>query len=78
MESENLLPCSQQPATGPYFETGESSPHLPSQFLKIHFNIIILLRLGLPRDLFPSRFATKTLHALLSRACSIQCQSHLP
>jgi hypothetical protein len=77
MESESLLPGSQQPDTGPYFETGESSPHFPSHFFKFHFNIIVHLRLGLPRDLFPSGFATKTLHTLPSRACYIPCKSHL-
>jgi len=35
MESEGLLPCSQQPATG------QSSPHDPFYFLKVRFNIIL-------------------------------------
>ena len=33
----------------------------PSHFLKIHFNIIPHLRLGLPNGLFPSGFPTRTL-----------------
>jgi hypothetical protein len=32
MESEGLLPCSQQPAIGPYLEPAESSQYLPTQF----------------------------------------------
>jgi hypothetical protein len=33
MEPEGLLPSSQQPATGPYSDPDESSPHLPTLFL---------------------------------------------
>jgi hypothetical protein len=52
-----LLPCSQEPSTGPYPEPDQSSsyhqPHLIS--LKIHFLILSThLRLGQPSDLFPS------------------------
>jgi hypothetical protein len=34
MESEGSLTCSQQPATGPYLEPDESSPHLANRDLK--------------------------------------------
>jgi hypothetical protein len=40
MQPESSLLCSQKPATGPYPEPDESSPHSPTLFLKIHFNII--------------------------------------
>jgi len=33
MEPEGSLPCSQQPTSGPYSESDESSPHHPSLFL---------------------------------------------
>jgi hypothetical protein len=41
MEPEDSLPCSQEPATGPYTEPDESNPHPPTYMTKIHFNIIL-------------------------------------
>ena len=40
MESEGLLPHSQEAATSPYPESAQYISCLPSQFLKIHINII--------------------------------------
>jgi hypothetical protein len=40
MEPESLLPCSQQPSTGPYFELDQSSPYHPI-LSPIHLNIIL-------------------------------------
>jgi hypothetical protein len=34
MEPEGSLPCSQDPATGPYFEPDASSWHFPALFLE--------------------------------------------
>jgi len=41
MEPEDLLPCTQEPATGPCPETDESSTQLPTAFRKINYNINI-------------------------------------
>jgi hypothetical protein len=41
MESEVLLPLSQQLATCPYPNTDKSSPGSPSYFFEIYFNIIL-------------------------------------
>jgi hypothetical protein len=39
VEPEASLPCSQDPATDPYPEPDEPSPHLQPCFPKVHFNI---------------------------------------
>jgi hypothetical protein len=39
MEHEDSLPCSQEPATGPYSKPDESSPQLHIVFSKIPFII---------------------------------------
>jgi len=41
MEPESPSPHPQVPATRPYPEPTPSSPHDPSNFLKIHLNIIL-------------------------------------
>jgi hypothetical protein len=68
MEAERALPCSQQPATGPYPEPDESSPHLPTCLCKIHSNIN-----------FPSTTRSSEWSPLiLSRPCYMPHQSHPP
>jgi len=59
MEAEGPLPQSQVPTTCPYPEPEQSNPCPPSHFLKIHFNIIPHLCLGLPSGLLPSRLPPK-------------------
>ena len=75
MEPEGSLPYSQAPATFSYPEPTPSSPHNP--FLKIHLNIILHLRLGLPSGLFPSGFLTITLCTPLPSSIRATCPAHL-
>jgi len=51
MVSEGVLPCSLNPATGPYPEPAESSSPHRSHLPKVRPNVIFLLRLGLPSGL---------------------------
>jgi hypothetical protein len=37
MEPEGALPCSQEPAIGPYPEPDASSPYHPRYFSNIHY-----------------------------------------
>jgi hypothetical protein len=57
MESEVLLPYTQEPATGPYSEPDQSSPHP----LTLRSILILSYHLSLdrPNDFFPSCFRTK-------------------
>ena len=48
-----------------------------SHFLKLHLNIILPSRLGLPNGLFPSGFHTKTLCTLLLSPIRATCPAHL-
>jgi hypothetical protein len=48
MEPEGLLPCSQEPAIGPYLSQTNSVHTFPPDFPKIHSHLL----LGLPSGLF--------------------------
>jgi hypothetical protein len=49
----------------------------PSKFSKIHFNIVLQLRLDLPRGLFTSCFPNKILCALIFLQCFLQVKVKL-
>jgi len=73
MEPEGSFPCLQVPDTCPSPEPDQSSP-FPSHptFLRS-----ILICLGLPSDLFPSGFPTKTPHVPLISPIRATCPDHL-
>lgn len=48
MELGGSLPCSQEPVINLYPEPNESNPYT-SDFIKIHFNILLHLRLCIPK-----------------------------
>jgi len=64
METEGLLPCSQELAAGPYPEPVASYLYL-THFPKIILILASHLRLCLPSGLFPSGFQNKILYAFL-------------
>ena len=65
MEPEGSLPHSHVPITSPYPKSYQSSPWLPSHFLKSISVLSSHVHLGPPSGLFPSRFPTKTLYVPL-------------
>jgi hypothetical protein len=77
MVPEGSIPNSQELSTCPYPEPDQSSPHPPSHLYKIHPNIILHLRLGLPSALLPSGFPTNNLYAFLFSPIRATCPTHL-
>jgi hypothetical protein len=66
-ETERTLPCSQQPANGPYLEPADYNPR-PHNLFKNNSDIKFPytdLRLGLRSSLFPPRFPIEIVSAFL-------------
>jgi hypothetical protein len=63
MEPEVSLPCSQDPSTGPYPEPDQSIQYHPSCLSKIHFNIILPIKINLIMMVYLWVSYTTSLHA---------------
>jgi hypothetical protein len=57
MELQIALPCSQQFASGPYYEPDESSPAFTPHLFKNHFNIILHCTYTALKQSLPFRFS---------------------
>jgi hypothetical protein len=66
VEPVGLLPCSQEPSTGPYPDPDQSNVYHPILFLKRFILILSThLHLGHPNDLLPSGIPTNVLYTFL-------------
>ena len=77
MESEDSLPCSQQPTNNHYPEPDQSIPTLLSYLFKIYFNII-LPSIHMSFKWFLPQFSPQNLVyiSLQSHVCHIPCPWH--
>lgn len=78
LEHEGLLPCSQEPITGPCPESDDSNPH-PPDFPKIILILSSHLCQGLLSGLFPSDFPSQHFICIyLPHVHYISYASHTP
>jgi hypothetical protein len=76
MKPEELTPCPQKSASGPYPELEQSSQSAPFHLVKINFNSLYL-RLGFPRGLLLSGCQTKKRYNFLLSPMCATCHNHL-
>jgi len=77
MERTSSLPQSQEPATCPFHEPDQCSPHPTSHLLKIHFDMTLP---SMPRPFTWSlslRSPTKTLYAPIQSPIRVTCSANL-
>jgi hypothetical protein len=74
MEPEGSLPCSQEPST-----SAKSIQSILSHYISLRSILILFkhLRLGLPSGIYPSRFPTNILYALLFSHTRATSPTHL-
>ena len=77
MEPEVPSPLLQEPIACPYPQPDQSSPCLPSHFLKIHHNIILLSKPGSLKWSLSLRFLHKNPVGTSRLPLRATCPSHL-
>jgi hypothetical protein len=75
-EPEGSSPHSQQPATGPYPEPVESSPHPPAYLPKINYDPILLSTARSSEWSLSFGLSHQNLVSLLFHACHMPCPPH--
>jgi hypothetical protein len=80
-EPEDSSQHSQEPATGHYLQSTESTLQPPPPHQPVFLRSILIpyfhLRFGIPSRLFPSGFPTTTFYSLLSSPMRATCPVHL-
>jgi len=77
MEPRGSALCSQEPATGPFSEPDQCSPHLPPNFPNIHSNIIFSSMCKSSMWSLPFGFPAKVSYAFLISPICATCLAHL-